>query len=130
MARVIKYIPKQTAAGTEYREISEEDKAEILQTLIQILAKITELDTISDEDSRWVRDEWWHRRMKKLHKGQNGLNSPASVVGGIVHNMMFKQPAQRDFSNKQMEDLEMITAGLHAVYDEIPAYRFQISFGE
>lgn len=130
MAQVIKYIPKNTAAGTEYREIHEDDKADILNTLIKVLAQMTELDTQNTEDSTWIRDQWWHKRNKKLHKGQNGLNSPASVIGGIVHNMMYKTPPQRDFSSKQMEDLEMIMNGLHAVFPDIPAYRFQISFGE
>jgi N-acetyl-anhydromuramyl-L-alanine amidase AmpD len=119
--KIIKYIPKNTAAGTEYREIHEDDK---------VLALVTELDTQNTDDSIWIRDHWWHKRNKKLHKGQNGLNSPASVIGGIVHNMMYKTPLQRDFSSKQMEDLEMIMNGLHAVYPEITPYRFQISFGE
>lgn len=128
--KIVKYIPKQTAAGTEYREIHEDDKADILNTLIRVLAQITELDTQNTDDSIWIRDQWWHKRNKKLHKGKNGLNTPASVVGGIVHNMMYKTPAQRDFSDKQMEDLEMIMNGLHAVFPDIEPYRFQIGFGE
>jgi hypothetical protein len=125
---IIKYLPKHTNAGTEYREIQDDDRGHVLQTCIQIMSMMSEYDTRSDDDSRWVRDQWWHKRSNKLHKGQNGLNSPCSVIGGIVHNMMFKTPAQRDFSNKQISDLEYITQAIHAVNESIPAYRFQIGF--
>lgn len=129
-ATVIKYIPKQTAAGTEYREIDDQDKADILNTCVKILATMSVFDTLKDEDSQWVNTQWWHKRSSKLHKGQNGLNTPCSVIGGIVHNMMYKQPLQRDFSDKQIADLEHITAILHTIYEDIPAYRFQIGFGQ
>jgi len=129
--RVIKYIPKNTAAGTEYREIEEDDKQFILSSCIQALATMSEYDTASsdDEDRKWVRDQWWHKKDKRLHKGQNGLNTPCSVLGGIVHNMMFKTPQQRDFSDKQMKDLEMVFLLLNSVREDIPAMRFQIGFG-
>jgi len=124
----IKYIPKHTSAGTQYREIDEDEKTKILNSLIEILTLMAELDTQRDEDSIWVRDNWWHKKSQQLHKGKNGPNSPCSTIGGIVHNMMYKDPLQRDFSNKQMEDVELITNILHNIYPQIPAYRFQISF--
>ena len=124
----IKYIPKNTAAGTQYREIDDADKASVLNSLIEILAIMSELDTQRDEDSIWVRDQWWHKRTQRLHKGKNGPNSPCSTIGGIVHNFMYKDPLQRDFSDKQMEDIETITNILHNIYPQIPAYRFQIGF--
>jgi hypothetical protein len=129
--RIIKYIPKNTAAGTEYREIEEDDKQFILTSCIQALSVMAEYDTAAsdDEDKRWVREQWWHKKDKRLHKGQNGLNTPCSVLGGIVHNMMFKTPQQRDFSDKQMKDLEMVFLLLNSVKEDITGIRFQIGFG-
>lgn len=129
--RVIKYIPKNTAAGTEYREIEEDDKQFILTSCIQALTVMSEYDTAAsdDEDKKWVREQWWHKKDKRLHKSQNGLNTPCSVLGGIVHNMMFKTPLQRDLSDKQMKDLEMVFLLLSSVKEEIPSMRFQIGFG-
>jgi hypothetical protein len=129
--RIIKYIPKNTAAGTEYRDIDEDDKQFILTSCIQALTVMAEYDTISsdDVDRKWVRDQWWHKKDKRLHKSQNGLNTPCSVLGGIVHNMMFKTPLQRDLSDKQMKDLEMVFLLLNSVKEDITAMRFQIGFG-
>lgn len=126
---VIKYLPKQTSAGTEYRECSEEDLAMIINTCIHIQAVMSEYDTQRDADSVWVREQWWHKRTDTLHRGQRGLNTPCSFIGGIVYNMMFKQPQQRDLTDKQQRDLETITAVLHSVRPEIPALRFQIGLG-
>ena len=126
---VIKYLPKQTSAGTEYRECSDEDLNTIINTCIHIQAVMSEYDTLRDGDSVWVREQWWHRRTDTLHRGQRGPNTPCSLIGGIVYNMMFKQPQQRDLTDKQMQDLETITAVLHSVRPEIPALRFQIGLG-
>ena len=126
--RVIKYIPKVTSAGTEYRECAPEDLAWIQEQMIRWLAQMAQLDQLRDDDSVWVRDQWWHKRTNKLHKGQQGPNSPCSVVGGILQNMMFKTPAQRDLTNKQMEDLEYISTMLGAVYEGCEPMRFQIGF--
>ena len=122
----IRYIPKHTAAKTEYREISEDDRADIIETCVRILAEMSKYDTLKDEDSRWVRDQWWHKTSKTLHRGENGLNSPCSVIGGIVHNLLYKEPRQRDLSAKQMEDITQITHILAQVNSNIPAIRFQI----
>ncbi|CAB4178733.1 hypothetical protein UFOVP1634_26 [uncultured Caudovirales phage] len=128
--KLIKYIPKHTTAGTEYREIEEDDKQFILTMCIQALTIMAEYDIVSssETDRVWIRDQWWHKKDKRLHKGKEGLNSPCSVLGGIVHNMMFKIPLQRDFSDKQMRDLEMIFQCLGSIRDEITTIRFQIGF--
>jgi hypothetical protein len=130
--RVIKYIPKHTGAGTEYREIEDDDKHWILNQCIRALSVMAEYDRIAstDEgDDLWIRDQWWHKKSKSLHKGKDGMNSPCSVLGGIVHNMMFKDPAQRDFSNKQMTDIENIFNGMAHYRTDIQPVRFQIGFG-
>lgn len=130
--KIIKYIPKNTAAGTEYREIDEDDKNFILQQCIRALSIMAEYDRIAssdDGDSKWIRDQWWHKKRKDLHKGRDGMNSPCSVIGGIVNNMMFKTPAQRDFSDKQMTDIENIFNAMAHFREDITPLRFQIGFG-
>lgn len=126
MIKTIKYLPKNTAAKTEYRQIADDDRAEILATCVRILAEMSRYDTLRDQDSRWVREQWWHRRTDQLHRGENGQNTPCSVIGGVVFNMLYKEPRQRDLSAKQMDDLTQITAILAQVNDQIPALRFQI----
>ena len=48
--KVIKYIPKNTSAGTEYREVDEDDKNFILQQAIRALAIMAEYDKRSSTD--------------------------------------------------------------------------------
>lgn len=129
--KIIKYIPKNTSAGTEYREIDEADKAWILQQCIRALSTMAEYDKKSGTDNSddvWIRDSWWHKKRKDLHKGKDGMNTPCSVLGGIVNNMMFKVPEQRDFSNKQMMDIENIFNAMAHFRDDIQPVRFQIGF--
>lgn len=126
--RIIKYIPKITNARTEYREITNEDAVWLQTELIRWLTVMSQLDQCRDDDSVWVRDHWWHRRTNKLHKGQEGPNTPCSLVGGVLNNLLFKEPQQRDFTNKQMEDIEYVSAILAQAYPTITAVRFQIGF--
>lgn len=127
--KVIKYIPKTTSARTEYREIDSEDYAWLQTQMIQWLTIMGQLDQKHDEDSKWVLSQWWHKKdSKKLHKGQEGPNTPCSTVCGILHNMLFKDQPQRDFSNKQMEDLEYVSLVVSQLGD-CEAIRFQIGLG-
>jgi hypothetical protein len=130
-AKIIRYIPKNTAADTNYREISDDDKQWLLAHLIKALTIMGEYDTYhsDDEDAVWVRDQWWHKKTKVLHKSQRGPNTPCSTVSGIVNNLMFKTPLQRDLSERQMQDIETITQGIHAVHDDYETVRFQIHLG-
>jgi hypothetical protein len=127
--RIIKYIPKATAARTEYREIDGDDDMWIRTELIRWLALVGELDQTHDEDLRLFRDAWWHRKSKNLSKGHLGPNSPCSVVSGIINNMMFKETPQRDLTAKQMSDLEVISQTLAGIFPTTAtAMRFQIGF--
>ena len=126
--RIIKYVPKTTNAGTQYREISPEDMGWVQSQLIRWLAAMAELDQSRDEDSRWVTSQWWHKRTNKVHGGKLGQNTPCSVTGGILNNMLFKDNPQRDLSNKQMDDLVYISHILGQVWTGCTPMRFQIGF--
>ena len=126
MKRVIKYVPKVTSARTEYREISQEDMDFIQSECIRWLALMSELDMARDEDSRWVRDSWWHKRTDSLPKGKEGQNTPASFVGGMINNIVFGN--QRDLSDKQMDAIQNISHILGQCVEGCTTITFQIGF--
>lgn len=125
--KTVKFVPKATSARTEYREIDEKDMAEIQQQMIRWLAVMSEADMSHDEDVRAVREQFWHRRLDALPKGKEGLNTPASFIGGLVNNMIFGE--QRDFSSRQMEAIEYISKWMVEIDPEKSfSYRFQLGF--
>ena len=126
MKRVIKYIPKVTSARTEYREINREDMDFIQSELIRWLALMSEIDMARDEDSKWVRDQWWHKRSDSLPKGQLGQNTPASFTGGMVNNIVFGN--QRDLTDKQMDAIQNISHILGQCVEGCTVVTFQIGF--
>jgi hypothetical protein len=127
MAKSILYFPKQTAARTEYREIDPEDMAWLQKEFIRWLAVMSERDLNPSEDNIWILTQFWHKRTEKLHKGTvNGKyrqNTPCSIVGGLVNNLVFGN--QRDLTDKQMSDIEFISMAL-ATFLEVEPIRFQI----
>jgi hypothetical protein len=125
--KIIKYIPKTTSARTEYREVQEDDLKWVQEQLIRYLTRMGEMDQQHDEDSKWVLNQWWHKRTDKLHRGAQGQNTPCSMVAGMINNMMFKDQPQRDLTDKQMADLEYISAVISQL-SGCEAIRFQIGF--
>jgi hypothetical protein len=123
--KIIKYTPKQTLAKTQYVEISTDDFGYITQQLIQVAARILELDTTRDEDWRLIKDQYFHRRRKDLPKGKLGENTPASFIGGLINNLVFG--TQRDFTEHQINAIETIFGALNQIYDDINSIRFQVS---
>lgn len=130
--KTIKYIPKTTSAMTEYRDIAPDDMAWIKTELLRYLSLMAERDLrpSSDTDNQWVLNQFWHRRTSKLHRGKFNdtyrENTPCSFIGGLVNNLVFG--TQRDFSNKQMEDLEFVSLCMNSIYPDIEQIRFQIGF--
>jgi hypothetical protein len=126
MARIIKYTPKITSARTEYREIDPEDLTWLKSELIQWLSIMGELDMSRDEDSRWVRDQWWHKRTSTLPKGKEGQNTPCSFISGLINNLVFG--SQRDITDKQMDAIQNISSVMGGAYSTCTQIRFQIGF--
>ena len=128
--KIIKYIPKTTLARCEYRDITEEDQSWLITYLIRALCLLGSLDQPQTEDQRIVRDQWAHRRLKTLPRGRGGMNTPVSMIAGIIDNFMFQTPPQRDFTQHQCEALESISMVLHLLWPEVEAVRFQIAIIE
>lgn len=129
--KTIKYIPKLTAATTEYCEIDPDELMWLQTELIRWTIQVGLLDTAHDDDVKIFREYFWHKKMSKLlhSKSAQGPNTPCSLITGIIHNMMFKQPQQRDLTKKQMEDIEYISIKLSQVLDITPV-RFQVGFSQ
>jgi hypothetical protein len=128
MKRRIQYIPKITSARTNYREISQEDMDWLQLELIRWLSLMAECDQYRDEEVKFVRDQWWHKRTSTLPKGKEGQNTPCSFIGGLVNNIMFGE--QRDLSDKQMDAITNVSHILGSAYDTVCSeITFQIGFG-
>jgi hypothetical protein len=124
--KIVKYLPKITSAKTEYREIAPDDMQWLQTQFILWMALMGELDQYRDEDTVWVRDNWWHKRTRQLHVGKQGPNTPCSTVSGLIMNILFKETPQRDFTAKQMQDIELISSLLAQTSEQAQAVRFQI----
>lgn len=130
MAHVIRYIPKFTAARTQYREISPEDHAWLINYLIRCLVTMGNLSNAKEEDLKTVRDLYWRKRRASLPRGRNGQNTPESLVAGVLDNMLYSEAPQRDFSDKQMEAIEDISRWMSAVNSDLPEISFLIGFAD
>lgn len=126
MKRIIKFIPKITHARTEYREIAEEDMSFLQSEMIRWLSRMAELGVERSEDSKWVNNQWWHKRTDTLPKGANGQNTPASFTGGMINNIVFG--TQRDLTDKQMDAIMNISHVLGSALEGCTSITFQIGF--
>ncbi len=128
--KTIKYIPKQTSARTEYREILQDDHQWLITEITHWLVLLGSLDQPANEDQRIVCDQWAHRRQRSLPRGRGGLNTPVSMLAGLLDNFLFASTPQRDFTEHQCEALEMISQVISELWPHKQSVRFQISFIE
>ncbi len=125
--RKIMYVPKQTGANTNYRELSEEDMAWLQSELIRWMSEVSETAMKRDDDSKYLVNHWWMKRHSMLPRGKAGQNSPFTFIGGMVKNLVFG--TQRDLTDKQMEAIEYLSKAMAAVYeDHCTNITFQIGF--
>ena len=124
--RNIKFVPKNTSANTNYREVNVEDMAFVQEQLIRWLAIMGELGTSRNEDDKWVCSQWWHKRTETLPKGKQGQNTPCSFVAGMISNLMFGN--QRDLTEKQMDAIMNISHVMGAAFESCTTLTFQIGF--
>ena len=127
MTKTIYYTPKITEARTQYRNILEPDRDYVLQYLIRTLTTMATLGNCVDEDLRMLRDQWWRRRRNTLPRGRTGQNTPESMVGGIVHNLLYAEPRQNDLTDRQCDAIEEISNWMNAIdTNNFENIRFQI----
>jgi hypothetical protein len=122
--KMIRFYPKNTAARTTYVELNEQDTAWLKTELIRWLARMSETQADPNELWRIIHNQYWSKRTKTLPKGRNGLNSPASFVGGLINNLLFGE--QRDFTDRQLEGIRDISAQLNQLFDDVEPLQFAI----
>ena len=119
----INYMVRNTAAKTEYTEITEEDMESIKAILLKISAVINEGSNATSVEGKEAFKEFV-KKTEKLPRGRNNMNSIASFTGGLINNLIFGE--QRDFTTRQLIAIEYITQVMHSYVDEIPQVRFRL----
>jgi hypothetical protein len=110
--RTIRIFPKQTAARTQYYEMSDDDSAYVYRWLMIFLCNLTELATHDAEYGR----EFMRRRPGVYPKGQHGPNSLASMIAGIA-GARIENP-QHNISEPQLDALVSIFNELVPLYED------------
>ena len=119
----ITYTPKITSATTEYRTLDKEDLIFVQSELVRWSSIMNELDVTKDEDYAWARDHWWHKKTKDLPRSKEGLNTPASFIGGVLNNTVFG--TQRDLTAKQMDAIQSISNIMASAFDTCTYITFE-----
>jgi hypothetical protein len=115
MAKSVYFIPKITTARTEYREIDPADHSWLISQMMEWVVKMAGLSNTNNPDLKAVRNEYWRKRRATLPKGREGQNSPESMVGGILENMLYQENPQRDFTQRQCDAIEDISNWMNAL---------------
>lgn len=130
MTKVIPFIPKLTSAKTTYRELSESDRAWLLNEMLQWVVRMSTFSNTTNEDFKTFRNEYWRKRRSTLPKGRDGQNSPESMIAGILDNMLYSDNPQRDFTEKQCTAIEDVSKWMVAVDSKFSEVIFQIGLFE
>lgn len=130
MARSINYVPKNTTAKTEYREFRPEDHAWLISQMMEWMVKLGCLSNTTNEDLKALRDQYWRKRRSNLPRGRDGLNSPESMIAGILENILYAENPQRDFTQKQCDALEDISRWMNAMDPKFDQIVFRIGLFE
>lgn len=117
------YDPKVTSANTQYNKIEQQDMDWLLKELMRYLSMMSELSNNNNEDVKAILRDWYKKRNKLLPKGKNGLNSPESMLGGLLNNLAFGK--QNDLSDIQMDAISDISRKMALVYNHIKELNLQ-----
>lgn len=123
MPKEIIYDPKVTNANTQYNKIEQQDMDWLLKELMRYVAMMAELSNNNSEDVKAILRDWYKKRNKLLPKGKNGLNSPESMLGGLLNNLMFGK--QNDLSDIQMDAISDISRKMALIYQHIQELNLQ-----
>jgi hypothetical protein len=112
----IKYVEKDTRAGTTYVEIDQDQHAELLGRLMEWLALLNEGVRDPKADQAMFFDG--HPDLPKMSRGRS--NSVASYIAGILNNQLFRPNEktgryQQDFTKDNIEWIESISIGMNRV---------------
>lgn len=125
--RTIPYQPKSVMAKTEYRKLKTEDQKWVLDQLEQWMLKMDQFRTSRVRDLEDIYDQYWDRKSKDLVKGRNGMNSPKSLVEGILENMRYgEEQKQYDLTKPQCDGIKNISVRMNTCFgDAAPEINFE-----
>ena len=124
-SKIYEYNLKNTSANTDYVNLTKSERTEILQHLRDAMLLMDQL--IHEPRSHPQAEEYtrvWLTRTAELNSGRGGLNSPASMMSGVIYNMCWG--GQRDFTLKQLADIEKCMALVNDAFpDLVPEIVFE-----
>jgi hypothetical protein len=111
----IKYIEKDTRAGTTYVEIDRDQHTELLGRLIEWLALLNE----GIRDPKAELEGFFAGRVELPKMSRGRLNSATSYIAGILNNQLFRPNEktgryQTDFTKDNIEWIETFSIKLNA----------------
>jgi hypothetical protein len=110
---IIDYNKKHTSAGTTYTQIDEQDLQDLLKNLIDINSQLADLSNNKDINIAQIFTHWYIKPQTKYTRGKRGLNSPMTLINGILKNLL--SGTQRDLSMPQLESLELLFQDLEQI---------------
>jgi len=124
---IIRYWSHRSWNDTEYVSMRQEDINHILIQLWRWLAEMAEREKRPQLDQHNQEClQLWHTRNPHLGRARSGthyrLNSLASMVGGLCNNLVFG--SQRDFTVRQLQDLEYISDCMSVINQAYEPIRF------
>jgi hypothetical protein len=123
--KTIQYEVKSTLARTEYRRTRKADLSTVLDSLEDWMVKMDNFSKSGIRELTEIHDQFWTSKMPELPRGREGLNSPRSMVMGILENMRYGD-GQFDLSKPQCDGIEKISASINVCFgDETPKLKFE-----
>jgi hypothetical protein len=103
----IKYTDKNTAAGTQYLNIEEDNLMELISWMIRTQSAVAQMAQLNDTESAQFLDYYWNKRNRAFPVGKRGINTPGSFLAGVIHNLLYGQ--QRDLTEIQKDALVILS---------------------
>lgn len=103
----IYYHIKNTGAQTKYVVIDRNDFIAIIEQLVLWLTLWGEHGNSHMESLNKHFQSTYYRKTKKIVGGKNGLNSPHSLISGLIYNLFFNK--QDNLSISVLRSLEYIS---------------------
>ena len=124
-SKIYQYSLKNTSANTDYVDLTTAERTQILKYMRDAMLLMDQL--IHEPGSHPEAEAYtilWLTRTAELNTGRAGLNSPASIMSGVIYNMCWG--GQRDFTLKQLSDIEKCMALVNDVFpDLVPEILFE-----
>ena len=107
-SRVMPVYPKSTSADTKYWDIDNTDRSYLFEFMVRYLANMAEVCT-TDAD---IQRDFYRRRPNRWPRGRFGPNSDASIIGGIIDQLL----KGHDLTTAHLDAIEQIFDTIGQMY--------------